>query len=47
MGAQLDQSPCAEEMIGLALSAAREGREVLESVLGRVPVPSVRAGAGN
>lgn len=45
MGAQLDQSPCAEEMIGLALSAAREGRDVLESVLATLPAPIYTADA--
>ncbi len=45
MGAQLDQSPCAEEMIGLALSAAREGRDVLEAVLATLPAPIYTADA--
>jgi PAS domain-containing protein len=41
MGAHPDirRSPCPEEMIGLALSAAREGRVALEAVLAQLPAP--------
>lgn len=41
MGAHPDnhRSPCPEEMIGLALSAAREGRAALEAALATLPAP--------
>lgn len=45
MGAQLDQSLCPEDMIGLALTAAHEGRAALEAALAALPAPIYTADA--
>lgn len=45
MGDHLDQLLRPEDMIGQALSAAREGRPALEAVLARLPAPIYTADA--